>query len=124
VFLDAKDPERRARRRAAAGTVRKKSAGNAGNSQSKPISGRRRRTISLAVRDAVFVRDGGRCAFESAGGRKCSSCEGLEIDHILPLAKGGSDEPQNLRLLCRAHNQHAAREAFGRDRVGPHRRGA
>jgi len=34
----------------------------------------------------------------------CDSQEDLTIDHVVPLSKGGSDELDNLRLMCRKHN--------------------
>jgi len=37
----------------------------------------------------------------------------LEIDHILPQAKGGASTVDNLRVRCRAHNRLAAEEEFG-----------
>lgn len=30
---------------------------------------------------------------------------GFEVDHILPLSRGGSDWPHNLQLLCRSENR-------------------
>jgi hypothetical protein len=33
----------------------------------------------------------------------------------VPVARGGDATVENLRLLCRAHNQHAAERAFGAD---------
>ncbi len=72
------------------------------------------RYISRQVRTYVWRRDFGRCTFiDSISGRACSSCYGLQIDHIIPFAKGGSSEPGNLRLLCRAHNVLSARRSFG-----------
>lgn len=34
--------------------------------------------------------------------RKCQACgtKGVEVHHIVPLSKGGSDEPENLALMC------------------------
>ena len=44
-------------------------------------------------------------------GETCSNCgttHNLEIDHILPKAMGGTNEKNNLRILCRPCNQRAA----------------
>jgi 5-methylcytosine-specific restriction endonuclease McrA len=87
----------------------------------KKLSARRRETKRRArkipqwVKDAVFARDGGRCAFRSAEGSRCEERGGLQYDHIVPWAKGGaSDDPANVRLLCRAHNLWEAERIFGR----------
>lgn len=71
------------------------------------------RRIPLEIRRLVLQRDGGRCAFVSDAGRRCESRERLEIDHVMPVAKGGRTDLQNLRLLCRAHNQLAAERELG-----------
>ena len=66
------------------------------------------RHIPAAVRRAVHERDGGQCTFVSDSGKRCESRRFLEFDHEIPVANGG-----NIRLLCRAHNQHGAACAFG-----------
>jgi hypothetical protein len=35
------------------------------------------------------------------------NCEGvnLQVDHIVPIAMGGTNEPENLQLLCGYHNR-------------------
>lgn len=62
---------------------------------------KRRRSTFSQKRDqlilALIERDGYECA-------KCGEVDNLSIDHIMPLSKGGSDELDNLRLLCRKHN--------------------
>ena len=74
----------------------------------------RRRVIPRHVRAAVWRRDGGRCVFAGADGRRCGSRAFLEYDHVQPWALGGSSvEPANVRLLCRAHNLLSARRVFG-----------
>ena len=35
----------------------------------------------------------------------CGSTKNLELDHIIPLSKGGTDEPDNLQWLCRTSNR-------------------
>lgn len=73
----------------------------------------RRRHIPLHVRHEVRARDGARCTWTDPEGRRCTETRRLELDHVVPHARGGPDTPENLRLICRAHNQHAARRVFG-----------
>ena len=37
----------------------------------------------------------------------------LEFDHIHEFARGGESTADNVRLLCRAHNQYAAECTYG-----------
>jgi 5-methylcytosine-specific restriction endonuclease McrA len=37
----------------------------------------------------------------------CNSTFGLEVDHIKPIRHGGTGSKENLRVLCRNHNQKA-----------------
>lgn len=73
----------------------------------------RGRYISESVKQAVWERDKGRCTFEGEGGHVCGSREWLEFDHRVPVALGGFSTVENVRLLCRGHNQLAGRMAFG-----------
>lgn len=72
---------------------------------------------SEETRRRVFKRDGEQCTYRSADGRRCSSRKCLEIDHIISRAKGGSDDEDNLRVRCRAHNGLHAEETFGKEHV-------
>jgi hypothetical protein len=74
---------------------------------------RKTRQIPRATRDAVMIRDGHRCAFVGRDGRRCSATHDLQIDHIRPRALGGGHAPQNLRVLCGAHNRYEARRILG-----------
>jgi hypothetical protein len=71
------------------------------------------RHIPTADKNFVWKRDGGRCTFQSADGKRCEARAGLEFDHIIPWSQGGLSNARNLRLLCRAHNQYEARRRFG-----------
>ena len=71
------------------------------------------RYIPARVRRAVWERDGGRCTFVSARGLRCKARRFLEIDHVVPVARGGTATVDELRLLCRAHNQYEADRVFG-----------
>jgi 5-methylcytosine-specific restriction endonuclease McrA len=79
----------------------------------KPRAATRPRTVPAHVKRAVWQRDQGQCAFVSAQGRRCSSRARLEFDHREPVARGGPSRAEDLRLLCRAHNQFEAERLFG-----------
>ena len=74
-------------------------------------------TIARATRREVFDRDGFQCTYVDAQGRRCECKKRLELDHIVPRARGGSDEASNLRVRCRPHNRMWAEEVFGKERV-------
>jgi 5-methylcytosine-specific restriction endonuclease McrA len=78
---------------------------------------KRTRHIPAAVRAEVFVRDNCQCTFSAPDGTRCCETRGLEIDHIVPFAVGGSNEAENLRLLCPAHNKLMAERAFGKEKI-------
>ena len=69
--------------------------------------------IPASVKREAWKRDGGRCQWPLDSGGICESTLRVEYDHIIPRALGGSSSPGNLRLLCRFHNDLAARRAFG-----------
>ena len=71
------------------------------------------RHIPADVRRAVWKRDGGQCTFQSETGHRCPARRGLEFDHVQEFARGGEPTVSDIRLLCRAHNQHAAECSFG-----------
>lgn len=69
--------------------------------------------VPAHVRREVWERDGGRCQWPVASGGTCGSTRHLELDHVRPLSRGGTSTTDNLRVLCRAHNDLAARLALG-----------
>jgi 5-methylcytosine-specific restriction endonuclease McrA len=83
----------------------------------------RKRTIPARVKRAVWQRDGGRCTFVGANEHRCEERKYLEFDHVVPVALGGEATVEQVRLLCRTHNQLAAEKAFGRDFMEAKRNG-
>jgi 5-methylcytosine-specific restriction endonuclease McrA len=104
-LLDKRDPDRRQE-------TRRPKIDDAADAQ-------RRRYIPVWIRAEVWKRDGGCCAYTTSDGVRCGERSALEYDHVIPWALGGpSDEPDNIRLLCRAHNQLLARQTFGETAAG------
>lgn len=74
-----------------------------------------RQPIPRKLRHEVFKRDGYRC-------RECGASKdetSLEIDHILPVAKGGTNDIDNLQTLCRECNRmkHTDKWVGGEDNI-------
>jgi hypothetical protein len=58
------------------------------------------RYISKATRATILERDNHKCVADG-----CDSTTNLEIDHIIPISKGGTGSIENLQVLCRSCNR-------------------
>jgi len=63
-----------------------------------------RTAIAARARHIVNARDQARCTFVDLTGNRCSSDRWLHTHHILPVSKGGGNEPANLTTLCSFHH--------------------
>ena len=61
--------------------------------QDMMASPRRSRRIPTHVKREVLERDRGECVF-------CGSSEDIHYDHDIPFAKGGSNDVENIQILC------------------------
>ena len=88
-------------------------------------SGRKRRALGVVVRRLVYERDGFTCQIcgvetldprlagreRVMGGRTVrvltqSEVDRIrEVDHVVPLARGGTDELENLQVACHRCNR-------------------
>lgn len=59
---------------------------------------KQRRTLPVVLVRKVKDRDGWACV-------RCGSTRRLEIDHIYPVSRGGSDDIENLQTLCQLCNR-------------------
>jgi 5-methylcytosine-specific restriction endonuclease McrA len=74
----------------------------------------RRNSIALRIRREVWERDNGQChycgsALPVPGNRKTTI---TQIDHIVSVAKGGSDDLSNLILACKVCNRHKGKKDY------------
>lgn len=68
-----------------------------GSPQTGRTGAHARPPIPLALRTAVLDRDGWQCVY-------CGSKDNLQIDHIIPVSKGGATVLGNLETLCESCN--------------------
>jgi hypothetical protein len=67
--------------------------------QPEPSPAKEARERWLEVRSQILLRDHFRC-------RECGYYKHLEVHHIIPKSKGGTDDPKNLVTLCqRCHDK-------------------
>lgn len=70
------------------------------------ITNRTRGHKWMRIREAILTRDCGLCVPCKAKGKLTIA---TEVDHILQLADGGTDDHSNLQSIC--HNCHADKTA-------------
>ncbi len=120
-LLERKDPLRR--------LVKPRAANNSTPNGEKKIAqsdtgagGAMQKSVKPSTRNFVYRRDGGMCQFVGDTGRRCGNRSQIEIDHIIPRASGGGNGRENLRLLCRTHNLHAAEVTLGKQLMERYRK--
>ena len=66
-------------------------------------TGRRRREFNAIRSELVLqlIEQGTSYVCDAPG---CDADQHLTIDHVVPLSRGGTDDIENLRFLCRKHN--------------------
>jgi len=66
----------------------------------------------------LWQRAGSQCEFvDEQTGRRCDCRFGLQREHVIPLALGGTNTLSNMQLLCATHNQLRARKVFGDKKI-------
>ncbi len=83
--------------------------------KSRPTAPSSARHIPAEVKRTVWTRDDGACQWPVTSGGICASKVRVQVDHIVPVARGGPSTIANTRLLCAVHNQLSARQVFGDD---------
>ena len=128
LLLEKKDPERKIRRDSSVAEPALRESGvrlqNDKVSQkeketslemsfSPSDTGVKKRYIPEKIKQAIWKRDEGQCSYVSPEGKLCGERNFLELDHVHPWSLGGDSTAENLRLLCRMHNQYRAERTFG-----------
>lgn len=63
-----------------------------------------REPLTAAQKHAVAIRDQGKCTHIDLTGRRCNQDRWTDTHHIIPVNKGGTNDPENLTTLCSYHH--------------------
>jgi len=80
------------------------------------------RDVPAAVQRRVYERDESQCSYVDEEGRRCPERHRLEYHHHDPYARGGGKDPENIRLMCHAHNWYLAERDYGKEVMDRYRR--
>lgn len=128
VFLDRKDPLRKAQRLAgkeppaakpgpceeaqssfvAEGSIAKEATmlSNRMIRKNEVESLKPKRTpIPLPIQRAVLLKNDGRCTHRTPSGTRCNQTRWLHFHHLKPLSQGGTHTIENVSLLCGGHHR-------------------
>ena len=68
--------------------------------------------LAPAMKEFILERDGYRCTHPG-----CGATHQIEVDHIQPQNFGGTNDPENLRALCKTHNLMHAERCYGKKKM-------
>ncbi|MFH1016856.1 MAG: hypothetical protein V1798_01585, partial [Pseudomonadota bacterium] len=107
-YLSQKDPSRKDEKKTLTLPVRLKTQPDSSTDARPPT-----RYIAADAKRMVRDRSKGQCEYvDPKSGRRCESRYLLEFDHMDPYCSGGSSNEENIRHLCRMHNQYLAGKIF------------
>ncbi|OFZ47623.1 MAG: hypothetical protein A2381_09600 [Bdellovibrionales bacterium RIFOXYB1_FULL_37_110] len=78
--------------------------------ESKNVPAKNSRHIPRKIKETVYKRTNGEC-------ENCKSTQNLEFDHLIPYAKGGTNNLTNIQLLCSNCNKRKAIKDFGQEKM-------
>jgi hypothetical protein len=82
------------------------------SAQSTAVASKRR--VTVKERNEVIREADGRCEYvDHVTGKRCDNRIRMEADHIRMRVFGGSNNKENLRCLCRVHNQFMSEKNLG-----------
>jgi hypothetical protein len=64
----------------------------------------KRAPLTAEQKHAVFERDQGCCTHVGLDGKRCNQDRWIEVHHIHPVSRGGTNELSNLTTLCSFHH--------------------
>ncbi len=74
-----------------------------------------------AVKRQALQRAEGQCEYTNPEtNERCRSRYRVQVDHIIPTARGGTDELENYRCLCQPHNLLEAQRILGKETMDPY----
>ncbi len=111
-YLDRHDPLRREVKPRPSSKV-----STPGNTTVEDRSFSKRTSIAPSTHNFVRRRADDRCEYLGQNGHRCGSRFQTQTDHILPIALGGKNSVENLRVLCRVHNSLMAEKILGKGRM-------
>jgi 5-methylcytosine-specific restriction endonuclease McrA len=115
VFLERKDPVKRAERVTQKKLVAKPKSTSLSNvnppvQKATAIAKQSRSPIPASIRHQVNLRDRGECQGKTPQGTRCGCKQWTEIHHIRPVALGGFNDLENLLTLCSSHHRQVHRK--------------
>ena len=109
-YLEHKDPLEKARRVIAKKGVLKNDTQETDTQENDTLNKQftgtvGRAPIPKAIEHQVRLRDQNQCQAPKAAGGICGSRRSIDLHHITPVSQGGTNAPENLVVLCRAHHR-------------------
>jgi hypothetical protein len=104
-YVKRQDPLRRAER-----AQTRKARNFSAQAEKKPTG--HRTPLTAAEKHAVDLRDQRRCTHIDQNGKRCGDDRWIDYHHIIPVAQGGSNHPDNLTTLCSFHHDLVHQMAF------------